>query len=201
MGSYYNGSLVEIDGLRFLALEGPLEKAVSRFFYALLDTNPPLLIRLTPEKENDIERCAPYWKDRLLESGRLAIPRHLGAPKNIDYLATDEWKDNSAANAELLLGLVLQARALYDPSKGPLAVHYSGGVGRTGTFIAAYCLIREIDVQIASGIPVSKLKVSIERLVARLSLQRYHMVARSPQYLNLHYLLKVYLEKYISKPL
>ena len=199
INSYYNGSLVEEDGIRFLALEGPLDRTIPRFFDAIIETDAPLLIRLTPEQENGVEKCAPYWKGRLLKNDRLAIPRRQGSLmdcKNIFYLATDEWKDNAPVNAELLLNLVLKARSIYDPSKGPLAVHCSAGVGRTGTFIAGYCLIHEIDTQIASGVPINELQLSVERLVARLSLQRYYLVGRAPQYLNLHQMIQIYLEKF-----
>lgn len=193
VGNYYNGSLIEADGFNFLALEAPLDNTVHRFFYALLDTNAPLLIRLTPEKENDIEICSPYWKDRLINDNQLAVPRHKNSPKNIYYLGIDDWNDSSATNAKLLLELVLKARSLYDPSKGPLAVQCISGSARAGTFIAAYCLIHEIDDQIASGVPIEKIKLSIENLVARLSLQRYHMVARPSQYLSLYQMVQMYL--------
>jgi len=188
---YYNGSLITIDGLKFLSLEGPLERSVRRFFYVILDSNAPLLVRLTPEIEKGVERCAAYWKDRL-ERSQIAIPRHLGKPKYINYISTDDWEDNSPANVDLLLEMVLKAKKLYDPLKGPLAVHCSGGVGRSGTFIAAFCLISEIDNQVSSGISIENLQISIESLVARLSLQRYHMVARPSQYLNLHQLVEKY---------
>lgn len=188
---YYNGSIITLDELKFLSLEGPLERSVRRFFYVLLDANVPLLVRLTPEIENGVERCASYWEGRV-EGMQIAIPRHLGAPKLINYLSMDDWKDNSSTNAELLLDMVLIARKLHNPSKGPLAVHCSGGVGRSGTFIAAYCLVHEIDKQLRNGTSLEDIKVSIEQLVARLSLQRYHMVARPSQYLNLYQLVEIY---------
>ena len=192
ISSYYNGSLVTINGMKFLALEAPLEKAMRRFFYVLLDSNTPLLVRLTPKRENAIEKCAPYWEGRL-QGSQIAIPRHLGSPKFIDYLATDDWKDNSSTSTELLLEMVLQAKKIYSPAKGPIAVHCAGGVGRSGTFIAAFCLLCEIDEQIHAGVAKEDLEISIERLVACLSLQRYHMIARPSQYLNLHKLVAKYL--------
>lgn len=194
VNSYYNGSIIEYNDLKFLALEGPLSKSVNRFFFTLLDTNAPLLVCLTPEIENNRERCAPYWKGRL-DGNKLSIPRHpqvINNVKQIYYLFSDEWIEN-LGNTELLLSLVLKAKSLYDPSQGPLAVHCSGGVGRTGSFIAAYCLIHEIDAQIASGVPIEKLKLSVEQVVATLSLQRYHMVARASQYLSLYQLVQLYL--------
>ena len=196
VGSYYNGSLIKCCGLNFLALEGPSERTLSRFFFALLDTNAPLLVCLTGEKEKNREKCTPYWLGRHLENDLLAIPRHEDRPKTIGYLFTEEWNDHSGGNPELILNLVLKARSIYDPSKGPLAVHCSGGVGRTGTFIAAYCLLNEIDKQLACGVPLEQLIISVEEIVAHLSLQRYHMVARASQYFSLYQVIHLYLEKY-----
>ena len=64
--------------------------------------------------------------------------------------------------------MVLKAKKLYDPSKGPLAVHCGGGVGHSGTFIAAFYLINEIDKQIKSGMSADRVQISVESLVANL---------------------------------
>lgn len=192
--SYYNGSVIFYQGMRFLSLEGPLRQAVRRFFYVLLDHNVSLMVRLSPHMENNTEKCAAYWEGNI-EDKRLVIPKDLGKPKSIDYLFTNDWEDNSSTNAEVLLDLVLKAKKLYNPSKGPLAVHCAGGVGRSGTFISAYCLVLEIDEQVAKGILPENIKVSIEKVVSSLAVQRYHMVARAPQYLNLYEVVSLYISK------
>ncbi|MFA6119474.1 MAG: protein-tyrosine phosphatase family protein [Parachlamydiales bacterium] len=190
---YFNGSLIEMNGYKFLALEAPMQKNVNRFYYTLLDTNASLLVRLTPEVEKGVEKCFPYWKNHF-ENGKLLIPRSKNLPKSIDYIYADNWEDSKGTNLDFLLNFVLHAREIYNPSKGPLAVHCVGGVGRTGVFIAAFCMFDEIDEQLRSGKKTEDVKVSIEKIVARLSLQRYHMVAKPDQYLSLYQLAAKYIE-------
>jgi protein tyrosine phosphatase len=188
INDYYNGSLIIINDLQFIAMEAPSAQTLPRFFYALLDTNTSLLVRLTPQKENNVEVCFHYWN----KNDKLIIPIHKNNQKEIDYLSTDDWSDNTATNVTTLLDLILKAKTIYNPNNGPMAVHCAGGVGRTGTFIAAYCIIKEIDKQITSKIPPNQIKVSIEEIVAKLSLQRYYMVARPEQYLLLYQLATTY---------
>lgn len=76
-----------------------------------------------------------------------------------------------------------------------LAVHCSAGVGRTGTFIAAFLLLDEIDRQLKSGVKKDKLKLSIEETVYKLSLQRAYLVGETSHYVNLHHLVSLYLEQ------
>jgi len=187
---HYNGNLVLAGGQRFLALEGPEKKTVRTFFHVLRDMGAALVVRLTPSIENHIERCYDYWTSHV-KGDKLEIPRSLSnRPTVVDYLATDNWQDDSHLNVDLLLEMLLKARHIYDPKKGPMAVHCSAGVGRTGTFIAAYYLISEIDAQIARGeIP----NVSVEFITAYLGLQRFHMVASAAQYINLYRVVEKYL--------
>jgi protein tyrosine phosphatase len=74
-----------------------------------------------------------------------------------------------------------------------IAVHCSAGVGRTGTFIAAFLLLDEIDKQLKSGVHADKLNFSIEEMVYKITLQRAYLVGEKAQYLTLHKLVQEYL--------
>lgn len=186
----FNGSLVDYEGMQFIAMEAPDEHNTKLFFYALHDTATPLLVRLTPAFEKGTHRCAPYWEGRTSE-GKLQVPVNILTSKAIDYLASDDWEDGSAANVDRLLGLVSDADAIYDPSKGPLGAHCSAGVGRTGTFIVAFIIKKLIDAQLKAGIEID---LSIARVVAWVSLQRYAMVSNAHQYINLYRFAQKYIE-------
>lgn len=67
-----------------------------------------------------------------------------------------------------------------------IAVHCSAGVGRTGTFIAAFCLLEKIDEQLAKGIAPENLQINIAKLFVYLNLYRPWLVSRPLQYITLY---------------
>ena len=82
-------------------------------------------------------------------------------------------------------------------NEGPgqmVGVHCRAGVGRTGLFLAAYALIRDIDQQIANGARVDDVRVSVDKVVWELSLQRTFMVTHFSQYTALYQLVNSYTE-------
>lgn len=194
LSDFYNASLITINGLRFVAMEAPKPHTVNCFFNHILYIGAPAIVRLTAAEENGVQKSAPYWEG-LTTGDFLEITEHVKRPKKqLGYVVTEEWEDNTGISAERLLDLILKTRALYDPSKGPLAVHCSAGVGRTGTFIATYAALHEIDRQIANGTPPEKVQISVEEIVLKLSLQRYHMVTKAPQYLTIHETINLYVD-------
>jgi protein tyrosine phosphatase len=76
-----------------------------------------------------------------------------------------------------------------------IACHCHAGVGRTGTFIAGFLLIDEIDRQIKEGVSLEKLNISVEKIVKQLSLQRPYMVQKPQQYVTLYRLVGVYINR------
>ena len=208
----YNSSTIVLNGFRFLALEAPTEKTVTAFFNLLHNYHVKGLVRLTPSYEQHMEKSYPYWEGRNVSvpsaegfsdkqntaKNYLQIPLETEeskpVPYRIQYYSTDTWIDNHGFNAKDLLELILQVKNQQEASS-LIAVHCNAGVGRTGTFIAGYLLLQEIDRQIANGVAVKDINVSIEKVVKQLSLQRFYMVAQPEQYVTLYRLLDLYLEK------
>lgn len=182
----YNASIVRVNECSFLAFDSPQKHYLDAFYHLLAFYPVTHLVRLTPAVENKKERCFPYWEASCEALESLRGP--------IFYFAIDDWKDRSGIESRdllLLIKSVMNTPCLESPM---IAVHCYGGVGRTGTFIAAYGLIEEIDKQLATGAQPNEIKLSIEKTVWQLSLQRPHMVSTSLQYLALHQLVKIYLE-------
>jgi len=170
----YNSSSIIINNLHFLAMEAPRKHLLLDFFDLLKKYNVKCLVRLLQTHETD-----PYWKD-ILEKKEdfhvLNIPNGISLP----YYFIDTWEDNDGCSPEKLLKLVLDVQKNNFPL---IACHCLGGVGRTGTFIAAYAIVDALRKQ---KIQNEKIEISIEKIVAALSIQRFLMVAQANQYLTLY---------------
>lgn len=205
----YNSSIIVVSGFRFIALEGPTSAFVKRFFTLLQNHQVTHLVRLTPAKEKGIVKVHPYWvgntkQDATTGDVFLKVPQFKNrTPYNLRYYALNTWNDHQGVSEKTLLNLILKVRKHYEPSNNLnlLATHCVGGIGRTGTFLAGYVLLDEIDKQIALGISPSNIDISIEKTVLQLSLQRSSMVAKNAQYVTLYRLVDLYLTTNAAKRL
>lgn len=197
--NYYNSSNINIEGLRFLAMEGTRSKDESGFFRLLLNSHASRLIRLTPSYDGAQKKCHPYWEGRMvmLSHGKwvLSVPRRDSFSVDLPYYVCDEWVDNQGTQPEILCNLIEQVREGYQPGEDLIAVHCSAGVGRTGTFIAAFALIQMAEEQLNLGRQLGEVELSIQEVVSKLSLQRFHMVGQKAQYVLLYRLLDLYFER------
>lgn len=196
----YNSSIIVLNGRKFIALEAPSTESVNRFFKLLHNHNVTHLVRLTPAYEKDIQKSHPYWETRVEVDPQtfetfLNVPSESldknNRPYKLYYHAVETWLDNQGFNEKSLLASILEVKKKTKPNS-LVGVHCHAGVGRTGTFIAGFLLIDEIDRQIAQGIPLDRLNISIEKIVKQLSMQRFFMVGRSVQYLTLYRLVDLY---------
>lgn len=201
----YNSSTIVLNGFRFLALEAPSAKNLKNFYTLLQNFHVTQLVRLTPAKENGVEKSYPYWQNKVKTNPKtkqtfLKIPQEFNSTSYlVRYYFTDNWLDDTAGNPQELLRLIQAARTNYDPSTDILACHCHAGVGRTGTFLAGFLLLNEIDRQIASGVKKTAINISIEKVVMQLSLQRSYMVGEADQYVTLYRLIDLYISTIKAK--
>ncbi len=197
----YNSSTIILNGQRFLAMEAPSTAKLTQNFFNLLQNHQvSQLVRLTPASENGVQKSIAYWQNRVKKDPKtgkqiLQVP-FAGSRQNyeISYYSIDNWLDHRGIDPKILLKTIQEVRKNYDPNVGLLACHCSGGVGRTGTFLAGFILLQDIDKQIALGATPETLDISIEKVVLQLSLQRIHMVARAEQYQTLYRLVDLYVQ-------
>lgn len=193
IGNSYNASTILLYGLRFIALEEPNLTTLFNFFKILLSQNVSILVRLKPPEEYADHGSLIYWKDRIIdgpdysliqlnpfaqEEDRISIP----------YFYINVWKDNKGVEIPTLYDLVQKVKTAYTDSekKTPIACHCAAGVGRTGTFIAAFIIANLLDY-------LEPQQISIEEIVLKLSIQRSRMVTTVEQYLTLYQFADYYL--------
>jgi len=198
----FNSSNVSVNGHRFLALEGPQKPDhVSNFKTLLINYNVKSLVRLTNDIEKGKFKSENYWKGATTEdeNGQQVLSivtddQFRPSPHYFPYYTISNWADNTGTSPSFLLEFVQTVRKNHKHDD-IMAVHCSAGVGRSGTFIASYLLLDEIDKQTASGVPQDEIKLSIEELVYKLSLQRAYLVGEPAQYLTIHKVVALYLSQ------
>ena len=74
----------------------------------------------------------------------IAVNRPNKPPIEVSQLQTIKWADLTAPDdTKILRDLVHKAMELNNSEKDPVVVHCSAGVGRTGTFIAVFKLVKD----------------------------------------------------------
>lgn len=112
--------------------------------------------------------------------------------KKIPYLFWPDWEDHTGVSPEEL-GKLADLVRKQTKEQEIIAVHCSAGVGRTGTFIAAICLLDAIDAQLEKGIVPDQVEISLAELFLYLNFHRPWLVAKPAQYLTLYQMVGWYL--------
>ncbi|XP_075632123.1 tyrosine-protein phosphatase non-receptor type 7 isoform X2 [Balearica regulorum gibbericeps] len=186
----------------YIATQGPMLNTVTDFWEMVWQEKVPLIVMITKLQERK-EKCVHYWPEKEGTYGPFSICVQ-GVSECVEYVVRDlsiqlegecrqvkhilfpSWPDQQTPeSAKPLLHLVskveetLQAAA----SPGPIVVHCSAGVGRTGCFIATRIGCQELK---------DKGEVDILGIVCRLRMDRGGMIQTSEQYQFLHHTLALY---------
>ena len=168
--NYVHANLVELGGLQgsktsFFAAQAPTEKGVRNFLRMIAEKKVKLVVSLVSSPEVGT-RCERFWpedsgtfnfgeqkvtcssveKSEFFERRSLKISTRGKKSHRFEHLHFFSWGDKSAPDPRSLPSLL----ALFDEVETsselhscPILVHCVAGIGRTGTFIAAYFLTRK----------------------------------------------------------
>ncbi|GFN73655.1 receptor-type tyrosine-protein phosphatase kappa [Plakobranchus ocellatus] len=162
---YINASFIKSfdNTQKYIAAQAPTDQTSNDFVRMLWEKRIDRVVMLTNVVEQRKIKCAVYWPqdvDKVFEEITVKLIslrvyaeytiRHLQLTKNGENHRTltqfhfTAWPDNSVPDSPW--GLVdFQQRVMTAPGDGPLLVHCSAGVGRTGTFIALCNLLEEAE--------------------------------------------------------
>ncbi|CAD1476458.1 unnamed protein product [Heterotrigona itama] len=156
LSSYINANYIRgYDGeeSRYIATQGPLAHTVDDFWRMIWAENVPAVVMITKLREATKTKCEAYFpldKNSRIQAGSFAIIvnsidakegytirdlelRYEGDKRHVQHYWYDSWPDHAVPQtADTLVSLAVEVNSL----PGPVVVHCSAGIGRTGCFIA-----------------------------------------------------------------
>ncbi|TMS05075.1 Tyrosine-protein phosphatase non-receptor type 5 [Larimichthys crocea] len=192
----------------YIATQGPTVNTVGDFWRMVWQERSPIIVMITNLEEKN-EKCAEYWpEDTVTHEGikitvvtvtqeddyslRVFTLKCGEEERSLRQYWYTSWPDQKTPDkAPPLLELVQEverAREEAPPSTGPIIVHCSAGIGRTGCFIATSILCKQLRTE---GV------VDILRTTCQLRLDRGGMIQTCEQYQFVHHVLSLY-EKQLS---
>ena len=208
---YINANFVHGPGhstKRFICAQGPLTPTIGDFWRMVSEQRAGIVVMLTGFEEQGRTKCVQYWNDDKATQPYENL--HLTPVSKKDYsdytirsftlrnTITGEcrdvlhfhfmaWRDFLAPEQpSWLLRFIKRVNEHHCPDRGPIVVHCSAGVGRTGTFIAIDSLIGQIDAGAE--------QINVFETVLLLRRQRSLLVQSLKQYVFVYRAIMEYIE-------
>ncbi|CAL1544882.1 unnamed protein product, partial [Lymnaea stagnalis] len=164
-GDYINASYSKgyNDEEKFIASQGPNKIILNDFVRMLSEQKVEKVVMLTNLTEEGKSKCDPYWPDegettfgeirvRLAATQvfadytirRLQLYVDSQPMHPVTQFHFTSWPDKGVPENPWAL-VDFEQRVAFTPTKRPIVVHCSAGVGRTGTFIALRNVMREAE--------------------------------------------------------
>lgn len=186
----------------YIATQGCLPNTSNDFWWMVWQENTRVIVMTTKEVERGKNKCARYWPDEgnTKEYGKLVI-KNIAESSTTDYMLrefvvsrqdgenSDErriyhyhfqaWPDHGVpSDPGCVLNFLYDVNARLEsiPGAGPIVVHCSAGIGRTGTFIVIDMIINQIKKE---GLDC---EIDIQRTIQMVRSQRSGMVQTEAQY-------------------
>lgn len=197
-GDYINASYIQ--GVykedAYIAAQGPFtEQTIVDFWRMVWQVKSRRIVMLTCLTEDSKEKCMQYWPDDVGEYGpfhviiqkrevfdkftiRKFIVRKGEETKRVNHYQFTVWPDTKVPESlEGLLCFRNLTKNSLRSDEGPMIVHGSAGIGRTGTFIA-------LDYLLEKGFKEGS--VDVKTCVISLRQQRPFAIQSVDQYAFLH---------------
>ncbi|EGT54053.1 hypothetical protein CAEBREN_25082 [Caenorhabditis brenneri] len=198
---------------RFICTQAPLDKTCADFWYMCLQEKVETIFMLCNLTEKGAKKCCEYFptkeKDKLEfeekgnkvtvkfeSSGKVKFEKNTDAkvtetvftvegPGGLTQKTTHyhwiDWPDRGVPTADMaLVELLAKARV----TKGPIVVHCSAGIGRTGSVV----MIEYIMDQFLSGQPIE----DSDKILVKIREQRNNSIQTDQQYLFVHQVMMNY---------
>ncbi|XP_068727455.1 receptor-type tyrosine-protein phosphatase T-like isoform X1 [Montipora capricornis] len=181
--------------MAYIATQGPTSVTAKDFWRMIWQENSSVIVMLTNLVEHGKSKCDQYWPNSASKYDDINVSLHKtenfanyvirtfhlvkGSQKREVYqFHYTTWPDRGVPhNSTALLTFRWKVYAQQQLTEGPVVVHCSAGVGRTGTYIG-------IDAMLESA--KDRGNVCIKNYVEAMRRQRPYMVQKEEQYVFLH---------------
>ncbi|KAG5455227.1 Receptor-type tyrosine-protein phosphatase beta, variant 2 [Clonorchis sinensis] len=214
----YSSPSLDRSRVEYIAAQAPLKRTVADFWQLVAENRVTLIVMLTQLHEGDTSKSAKYWPDEVyattshvwsgneltvtliaeqdhpsfvIRTFSLVSVLNVDEPVTVTQIQMKSWPDHGVPEVEEFAAVIDEYRRLKDaepPGQGPSLIHCSAGIGRSGIFIAADVIRRQLE----KGVQY----FDIRGTILQLRMCRMHMVEKAPQYVFLHKYLKSLLENY-----
>ncbi|XP_072919561.1 receptor-type tyrosine-protein phosphatase C isoform X8 [Hemitrygon akajei] len=205
---YINASF--IDGFneprKYIAAQGPKEETSDDFWKMVWEQKVTIIVMVTRCEEGKRPKCTQYWPTMDVKSTyfgdfsvriseeklcpdyvirKLFISQKEKSPeREVTHIQFISWPDHGVPeDPHLLLKLRQRVNTFRNLFSGPIVVHCSAGVGRTGSYIGIDAMLQALE---AEG------RVDVYGYIVQLRRQRCLMVQVEAQYILIHQALLEY---------
>lgn len=214
---YINANLIKGDDLRtegkerlYIATQGCLPSTRKDFWHMVWQENSRILVMTTKEVERGKSKCERYWPEigESFEYGKVTV-RSILEIVNTDYMLREftisrdgeerkiyhyhfqAWPDHGVpSDPGCVLNFLHDVNVRHDAldNVGPIIVHCSAGIGRTGTFIVIDMIINQIKKY---GL---NCEIDIQKTIQMVRHQRSGMVQTEAQYQFVYLAVQQYIQ-------
>ncbi|XP_036816574.1 receptor-type tyrosine-protein phosphatase epsilon-like isoform X3 [Oncorhynchus mykiss] len=196
---YINASYIHgyTDNNKFIAAQGPKQDTVADFWRMIWEQKTATIVMLTNLKERKEDKCYQYWPDqgcwtygnvRVAVEDVTVLVDYTIRKFCIQYQASDgtkpsrlvtqlhftSWPDFGVPFSPIgMLKFLKKVKTVNSSFAGPIVVHCSAGVGRTGTFIVIDGVIDMMH---------QEQKIDVFGFVSKIRDQRSQLVQTDIQY-------------------
>ncbi|XP_019730933.1 receptor-type tyrosine-protein phosphatase C isoform X3 [Hippocampus comes] len=199
---YINASFIDgyKESKKYIAAQGPKEETVCDFWRMIWEQRSSIIVMVTRCEEGNKNKCVQYWPSSDQETEmfeefgvKLNAEDHFpdysirrlnltnskeNAEREVTHIQFISWPDHGVPEEpHLLLKLRRRVNSFKNVFSGPIVVHCSAGVGRTGTYIGIDAMMECLEAES---------KVDIYGYVFKLRKQRCFMVQVEAQYILIH---------------